>query len=586
MSDQEKKTTEKEQQGKERTGHAKSTQKKRRPNPEHPSTVEHKKKKTTGTAQKEPARKKRTADHETRKAVGEEHKKTHPSGGKKHKAPVEISEPVKWDLDDSGISVSDDLGEERTELKTKKKGKALKKVGIVLGCVVGVIALIYLGGCAFFSSHFYYGTEINEMPFSMKSVSAVENSIKSQVKGYALTVEEKDGVKETISGSDISLTYKKNDSIEKALKSQNAFLWPQAFFKPSSADIKVDVSYDKDALNEKIQQLKCISEVEQTEPQSAYPKFDGNEFVVEPEVLGNKVDQDVLNQKIHDAIAGFQSTLNMEEEKCYALPKYTSESKEVQAACDTMNQYCKASITYTMGSTNEVVDKALISTWLTYDENMNVTFNTDAVTQYMKDFGQKYDTIGKKKSITAPNGKTAEVSGGTYGWSIDEATEAQNLINSIQTGEVVSREPAYAQTAASHDGAEWGNTYIEVDLTAQHMWVVSGGAVSFETDVVTGLPTPERQTPQGVYSILEKKRNKTLRGEKKPDGTYTYETPVSYWLRVTWTGVGFHDATWQPYFGGTRYQTNGSHGCINMAYSDVATLYDLVEVGTPVIMHY
>ena len=127
MSDQEKKTTEKEQQGKERTGHAKSTQKKRRPNPEHPSTVEHKKKKTTGTAQKEPARKKRTADHETRKAVGEEHKKTYPSGGKKHKAPVEISEPVKWDLDDSGISVSDDLGEERTETKDKEKGQSLEK---------------------------------------------------------------------------------------------------------------------------------------------------------------------------------------------------------------------------------------------------------------------------------------------------------------------------------------------------------------------------------------------------------------------------------------------------------------------------
>ena len=68
------------------------------------------------------------------------------------------------------------------------------------------------------------------MPFSMKSVSAVENSIKSQVKGYALTVEEKDGVKETISGSDISLAYKKNDSIEKALKSQNAFLWPTGLF--------------------------------------------------------------------------------------------------------------------------------------------------------------------------------------------------------------------------------------------------------------------------------------------------------------------------------------------------------------------
>ena len=118
------------------------------------------------------------------------------------------------------------------------------------------------------------------------------------------------------------------------------------------------------------------------------------------------------------------------------------------------------------------------------------------------------------------------------------------------------------------------------------MWYVSNGAVAFETDVVTGAPTPKRQTPEGVYSILEKLRNKTLRGEKKADGTYEYETPVSYWMRVTYTGVGFHDATWQPYFGGTRYINNGSHGCINMSYNDAGTLYDMISVGVPVVIHY
>ena len=74
------------------------------------------------------------------------------------------------------------------------------------------------------------------------------------------------------------------------------------------------------------------------------------------------------------------------------------------------------------------------------------------------------------------------------------------------------------------------------------MWYIVDGAVKLEADVVTGIPVPERVTPQGTYTILEKMRNKTLRGDKKPDGTYEYETPVEYWMRVTWTGIGFHDA--------------------------------------------
>lgn len=143
------------------------------------------------------------------------------------------------------------------------------------------------------------------------------------------------------------------------------------------------------------------------------------------------------------------------------------------------------------------------------------------------------------------------------------------------------------QEAASHGAQDWGNTYVEVDLTDQHMWYIVDGSVAMQTDVVTGLPTPERETPAGVYSILEMKRDKTLVGETDPaTGQPIYETPVAYWMRVTWTGIGFHDATWQSAFGGSRYQTNGSHGCINMPYDQAAALYDMLSVGTPVVMHY
>ena len=68
--------------------------------------------------------------------------------------------------------------------------------------------------------------------------------------------------------------------------------------------------------------------------------------------------------------------------------RYTKDSKEVQAACDTMNKYLKASITYTM-SESVVVDKTLISTWIGVDDNMNVVFDNDTMKAWFTEFGEK-----------------------------------------------------------------------------------------------------------------------------------------------------------------------------------------------------
>ncbi len=129
---------------------------------------------------------------------------------------------------------------------------------------------------------------------------------------------------------------------------------------------------------------------------------------------------------------------------------------------------------------------------------MNATLDESKVKEWLREFGKTYDTVGTTRSITTPGGKTVDVSGGTYGWSVDEAAELTALVDSIKKGEVVEKEPAYAQTAATHDAQDWGTTYLEVDIPAQHMWYVVNGAVQLETDVVTGLPTPERETPTGV----------------------------------------------------------------------------------------
>lgn len=471
--------------------------------------------------------------------------------------------------------------------KTGKDGK-VKALWITGGVLAG-ICLIYVAISVYFMSHFFVNTKINGKNFSGKTASDVEKYLQTNIKDYKLTILENEGRQDVISGSEIGLEYRAGTETEKLLKDQNGFAWPKAFFTENSRKVSVNVSYNEESLNQRISQLSCL-QTEQTPAENAKPEFDGNQYVIKSEVYGNAVDKERLTEQVKVHITEFQPQLDMVETKCYAKPKYTEDSKEVQEACDAMNKYVNASITYPM---NEpvVVDKALISQWLQVDGEMKVSLNTEAMKQWFTAFGDKYDTQGTTRTFTTPAGKSATVTGGTYGWSIDEDTELVNLQNSILNGEVVTREPAYyaGGTAAAHSGQDWGNTYAEVDMSAQHMWYVQNGQVVLETDVVTGEPIPSKITPEGVYSLMWKQPNSVLVGDINPDtGEPAYRTKVKYWMQVTSSGVGFHDAIWQTAFGGTLYQIpgTGSHGCINMPLDQAGALFNMIEPGTPVIFHW
>ena len=471
--------------------------------------------------------------------------------------------------------------------KTGKDGKV--KALWITGGVLAVICLIYVAISVYFMSHFFVNTKINGKNFSGKTASDVEKYLQTNIKDYKLTILENEGRQDVISGSEIGLEYRAGTETEKLLKDQNGFAWPKAFFTENSRKVSVNVSYNEESLNQRISQLSCL-QTEQTPAENAKPEFDGNQYVIKPEVYGNAVDKERLTEQVKVHITEFQPQLDMVETKCYAKPKYVEDSKEVQEACDAMNKYVNASITYPM---NEpvVVDKALISQWLQVDGEMKVSLNTEAMKQWFTAFGDEYDTQGTTRTFTTPAGKSATVTGGTYGWSIDEDTELVNLQNSILNGEVVTREPAYyaGGTAAAHSGQDWGNTYAEVDMSAQHMWYIQNGQVVLETDVVPGEPIPSKITPEGVYSLMWKQPNSVLVGDINPDtGEPAYRTKVKYWMQVTSSGVGFHDAIWQTAFGGTLYQIpgTGSHGCINMPLDQAGALFNMIEPGTPVIFHW
>ena len=481
--------------------------------------------------------------------------------------------------------LEDDDMEETDIVKAAKKKKRKKTAAIVAGIIIGVLVLIYVGFAIFFSSHFMFFTKINGTDFSLKSVSQVEAYMKQQVADYVLTLKESDGGSEKISGSDISLVYVPGEQLEKLAKKQNNFLWITSLWNHPKITSEIGVEYDKDALAKIKEGLECLKPENQTVSVDAHPEFQNDKFVVVPEVVGTQIDTEKFNEAVTKAINGFKPTLDLFKTGCYILPRFVSDSQEVVAATDAMNSYLGANVTYDFNPATEVVDASVISQWVTVDADMNVTFNEEAVRAFIQSLADKYDTKGKPRTFTTATGNTVNVTGGSYGWKIDQEAEYNALIANIQNAETVTREPNYASRAASHEGNDVGSTYAEVDLSNQMMYFVQNGQVVLQSGIVTGNPNKGNGTPQGVYSLAYKALDQVLRGTKKPDGTYEYETPVKFWMPFN-GGIGFHDATWQSSFGGSRYQTNGSHGCVNLPYDVAAQLYNLITAGTPVVCHY
>ena len=266
----------------------------------------------------------------------------------------------------------------------EKKGKLRKILYIAAGCLAAIV-LVYLGIAFYFRSHYLFNTEINGHDVSGKTVQQAEQLLKDDVAQFELELKEIGGNSESIAGADIGLKYESSANLEEILSGQKVILWPGAFFKDNADEVKIEVSYDVDMLTEKINSLQAVTG-EQTPAVSAYPKFDGEQYVIEPEQYGTAVQRDILEERIASAFEDLQDSLDLEAEKCYAEPPYTSGSAEVQAACDLMNQYCKAKIVYPM-TEEVVVDASVISGWLTVDDEMQVTISEDAVREWQGVFG-------------------------------------------------------------------------------------------------------------------------------------------------------------------------------------------------------
>ena len=124
-----------------------------------------------------------------------------------------------------------------------------------------------------------------------------------------------------------------------------------------------------------------------------------------------------------------------------------------------------------------------------------------------------------------------------------------------------------------------------VSIASQDMWVVVNGKVVVTvSDVVTGTANKgDNATPTGVWYIMYKQRDATLRGQN--DNGSNYASKVNYWMPFTMSGCGLHDASWRTDWSSTAYLKGGSHGCVNIRPSKIKSVWNAVKVHMPVIVY-
>lgn len=490
---------------------------------------------------------------------------------------VEVEEPTAELLEESKEEPIEELEETPIEATIQEPINNHKK--IILGIILSfcTLLIIYLGMTKYFTNHFYFGSKIHSIDISGKTVDDAKKVVASELQNYTLKLKERGAKSEQIKGSDVGLKYTSGKEFNKLKNNQNPFKWILAPFTTEESYMTVELSYDEKLLKKKIDTLSCFNSNNIVEPKNPSFQYQDHHYVIIAEVLGTKVDKDILYSHVVNSILKGKTEIDLESAGCYINPQYNSKSKKIIEVKDLLNKYASSKITYTFGQSKEILDGSIINKWLTVDDKFQISLDKEKVKAYIKSLAKTYDTVGKKRKFTTSLGNTIEVDGGDYGWSIDRPKETQNLIQYIEQGKAIIKQPVYSQTAFSYANHDIGNTYVEINLAKQHLWFYKNGSLIAQGNVVTGNVARKHSTPKGIYKLKYKARNVVLRGPG-------YAAPVTFWMPFN-GGIGIHDANWRSVFGGTIYLRSGSHGCINAPYRLAKVIFNNIQAGTPVICY-
>lgn len=477
---------------------------------------------------------------------------------------------------------------------TKKKNNWYsnhKKPVLICGIVVLVLLIVYLAGMLYYNDKFLNGTMVNGSDVGGMTLQKANDQLSKKVNGQSLKLIFNDGQSEVLQSAQLGVSYNKDNSLNQLMKNQNKWAWFIGFFKNEKNTLTDLIQISDENLTNGIASMEHAKEENQIAPTDAYIQYKDGSFSIIEETLGSKFNIEELVKNIKVALSEGKQQLDVTKANGYVKPQVYKDDQDLNNQLKAANEYCLSAITYTTPKGKEIaLDGSTLITWLSKQDDGSYTKDEsvfkEKLTAFVKELASQYNSIGATRTFTGKDGQSHTVSGGTYGFRVSTDSEVNAFLKMINENKSENnRIPEHTGQLPSGENGGLGTTYLEINITKQHLWFVKDGSVVLESDFVSGKESdPTRLTPSGTYYIYNKERNRVLRGTKQPNGKYEYESPVSYWMPFN-KGIGLHDASWRSTFGRDIYINSGSHGCINLPTGFAGSLYSQIYVNLPVVVY-
>lgn len=459
------------------------------------------------------------------------------------------------------------------------------RIAFTAGIIAFLLLACYLGLSEYYKNGFSYGTWINGIYCTGKSVEEVNAELLATCSYRGLTIYDKEGGSYEITAKEMGFTFDFQEALNEYLEQQNPYLWLDQLFVARERNLLPVISYDEELFSQALQKVPEMADPTSDAMRRVYIKKTSAGY----ELVNERIQ--VLNkQRMAEAAAGavlnFEQELDLMQAGCYEDLSYTAAMKEELAEWEKISAFQDCRIIYSFGEEKVPVDASVVCDWMLTDEDGsflldeegNLMPDDEKIEAFIDALADEYDTVGGIRQFQATRGEVITIEGGTYGNKIDRKAEKEYLKQAFREKADEEHTPKYLQKGWAEGKNDIGDTYIEVDMTKQMMYYYQQGRLELETPIVTGNTGRRMGTPEGVNYVYNKQENRILRGPN-------YASHVNFWMPVK-GNIGIHDASWRSEYGGEIYKTGGSHGCINTPYEAMSKLYSMTEIGTPVVMFY
>lgn len=465
---------------------------------------------------------------------------------------------------------------------------------LILLAAAGIVSGIYLKQ-QWDRTTYFENTVINGFNASEKTPKEMLTLLTKEYSAPKVQIMEKE--EEAMSSSLQELGYELDGmallrELESSLQQQKSSIPTliDSLMNGNSFRVTVSFTYNEATFMEKVKSANLkAARVSSADAQMLYDEAAKN-YYIQPEVNGNEMEDSDLQSLVREQVDTLVSARDPQQdlaveipESIYLAPAVTQDDVELNNLCNIYNQYDKAQITYDFGEQKEVLDWSTIQNWLSIEDG-NATLNEQAIYEYVEQIAAKYNTIYYERTFKTSLDTTVTIPGklNEYGYLVDQDGEFSQLLSDIKGNTEVEREPVYSYSGYKRNGTDdLAGTYVEVNLTTQHLWFYINGMLIVESDLVSGNVAKNTQTQTGVFPLAYKESPAVLTGNNAENG---WSTDVTYWMPF-FDGQGLHDATWRQSFGGNIYQTGGSHGCVNLPFDTAKKIYDNIDSGVAIILY-